>query len=331
MPGTRKSKDRREPPSDLFGQNRKDHESGPYLEQKSRVTELYSELRQLRLESHIAELAMFGYTVVPPEKIMPADYTEQLRQAVLGLAEQRSGITPDIESGSTHTGNQHPLGQFMRFILFDDPIFEPLITNPAMLGLVSYLAGSNCLLSLNDAMVKGPGNISLPMHNDNGDKTTAVYPEQSQAATINLILSDYEPGCGPIAFLPGSHQFRREPTPAEMRAAVPEMVEVYAPAGSAIVWHVNTWHMAMPRTRPGLRVTLLYHFCRAHLQTQASFRDQVSDEVLARNPPRFAQLMHMYGAFPFGKDDIDAEKARQAAKRYSLFDCHPMWKPFYNL
>lgn len=316
---------------DMFGSTRKDYESAPYIEQKRRVTELYKELKQLDLESHIAELSMYGYTVVPPGKIMPKEYIKQLRDAVLRVSHARSGVKPAIRSGKTHTGGQHPLGQFMRYVLFDDPLFEPLITNPAMLGLVSYLAGYNCLLSLNDAMVKGPGEISLPIHNDNGDKVTPVYPEQSQAATINLILTDYKEGCGPIAFLPGSHTFRREPTPAEMRAVVSEMEPVYAPAGSAIIWHANTWHMAMPRTRPGLRVTLLYHFCRSHLQTQASFRDTVTQEILDRNPPRFAQLLHVYGAFPFGKGDVDRQKHMEGAKRYSLFDCHAMWKPFYNL
>lgn len=318
-------------PADLFGSTRKGYESGPYLEQKRRVTKLYKELKQLELEPHIADLAMYGYTVVPPEKVMPKEYIKKLRDAVLRISEERTGVKPDIESGKTHIGNKHPLGQFMRFILFDDPVFEPMITNPTMLGLVSYLAGENCLLSLNDAMVKGPGEVSLPVHNDNGDKTTPIYPEQSQAATINLILSDYEEGCGPIAFLPGSHTFRREPTPAEMRELAAEMEPVHAPAGSAIIWHVNTWHMASARTEPGLRITLLYHFCRNHMQTQSSFRDAVTQETLDRNPARFAQLMHVHGVFPFGKDDIDPEKRGKATEQYSLFDCHPMWKRFHKV
>lgn len=77
-----------------------------------------------------------------------------------------------------------------------------------------------------------------------------------------------------------------------MRQIRDDMVPIIAPAGSAIVWPANTWHMALPRTDPGLRVTLLFDFCRGHLQTQSDFRHVVGDDVLARNPPRFSQLMH---------------------------------------
>jgi ectoine hydroxylase-related dioxygenase (phytanoyl-CoA dioxygenase family) len=139
-------------------------------------------------------------------------------------------------------------------------------------------------------------------------------------------LNDYDEGSGTIAFLPGSHLFRRDPTPAEQRDLAPEMVPVVAKAGSAVIWPANTWHMAFPRTKPGLRVTLLYDFCRGHLQTQSDFRNHVTPEILARNPPRFAQLMHVHGVFPFREGDIDWDKAAAARKRYSLLDCHPMWK-----
>jgi ectoine hydroxylase-related dioxygenase (phytanoyl-CoA dioxygenase family) len=146
-----------------------------------------------------------------------------------------------------------------------------------------------------------------------------------------LLLNDYEAGSGTIAFLPGSHRFRRQPTPGEMRDLKDELVPIVAPAGSAIIWPANTWHMALPRTDPGLRLTLLYDFCRGHLQTQSPFRADVTPEMLERNPPRFAQLMHVYGAFPFRQEDIDRGRTALGGKRHSLFDCHPMWKSFFGL
>jgi len=59
----------------------KDYESAPYLTQKRRVQSLYTELRALGLESHVADLAMQGYTVVPPEKIAPPALIGALRKA----------------------------------------------------------------------------------------------------------------------------------------------------------------------------------------------------------------------------------------------------------
>jgi ectoine hydroxylase-related dioxygenase (phytanoyl-CoA dioxygenase family) len=146
---------------------------------------------------------------------------------------------------------------------------------------------------------------------------------------VNLLLSDYGPGSGPIAFLPGSHRFRREPTPAEMRGLVPHMVPVEAPAGSAVIWPADTWHMALPRRDAGLRVTLLLHFCRAHLQTQSDFRGAVGPEVLERNPGRFAQLLNVWGVFPFGREDADEEKRRRSRERFRLADGHPQWRSLW--
>lgn len=301
----------------------------PYLEQKLRTERLFPELEALELKPYIADLAMYGYAVVPQEELMPASYVTQLHDAVLKLSERRTGVTPDADRGTSHATPQYP--RFMRHVLFEDPVFEPMITHPILQGLVSYLVGSNNLLSLNDAMVKGPGEEGLPVHNDHRDKGTAVFPEHYQAATVNVLLSDYDEGCGAIAFLPGSHTFRREPTPEEMRLLIPEMKPVYAPAGSAVVWHVNTWHTAFPRTRPGLRVTLLYHYCRGFLQTQSSFRDRVRQEILDRNPPRFAQLLNVHGILPFGPEGVDRVKLRKAQQWHSLFDCHPLWKSFFGL
>ena len=48
----------------------KAYESAPFLNQRRRITHLWPELRQLGLETHIAELAVQGYTVVPTEKLV---------------------------------------------------------------------------------------------------------------------------------------------------------------------------------------------------------------------------------------------------------------------
>ena len=305
--------------------------SAPYLDVQKRVSLLYPELRKLGLETHIADLALQGYTIVPPEKVGPPEYIEDLRQAVLRVSERRTGIKPDWETGETHKGQVHPLGQFMRYVLFEDPVFEPVVTNPVLLGLITYLVGFDAILSLYDAMLKGPEGKPLPLHNDNGDLTTPVYADQPQSANINLLLSDYDERSGPIAFLPGSHVFRRQPNLNELRELGPQMVSVIAPAGSAVIWPANTWHVARPRTDPGLRATLLLDFCRGHLQTQSPFRADVSDAALARNPARFAQLLHCYGAFPFREEDIDRENTAKGAERHSLFDCHEDWKPFFAI
>jgi hypothetical protein len=286
-------------------------ESAPYLVQKRRVQQLWPELRKLGLETHIAELAVQGFTILPPEKVAPPDYIAALRSAVLKVSERRTGIAPDVATGATHAGGAHPLGQFMRYVLFEDPVFEPVLTNPVLLGLITYLVGFDAILSLNDAMVKGPGGAQLAIHNDNGDLATPVYADQPQTANINLLLSDYEEGSGPIAFLPGSHLFRRQPTPAEVADLVGEMVPVIAPAGSAVIWPANTWHMAFPRRDPGLRLTLLYDFSRASPSSctpMASFRSAKKISPPRIGPPA-AAITACSTVIPCGQTSMGWTKA----------------------
>jgi len=61
-----------------------------------------------------------------------------------------------------------------------------LLTHPVMLGLITYLVGFDALLSLADAMVKGPDGSALGVHTHNGDLMTPVYADQPQSANINL-------------------------------------------------------------------------------------------------------------------------------------------------
>ena len=64
-------------------------------------------------------------------------------------------------------------------------------------------------------------------------------------------LTDYTPDNGPIAMVPGSHKYCRQPRLGEGEdMAVP----VEAPEGSLIVWHGNTWHGAYPKKTDGLRL-----------------------------------------------------------------------------
>ena len=65
------------------------------------LNELYREIRRLDLESHVAELDNFGYTIVPPEKVAPPEFIDRLLTRILELVEKRSGVKPDLETGST--------------------------------------------------------------------------------------------------------------------------------------------------------------------------------------------------------------------------------------
>lgn len=124
-------------------------------------SKLYRELASIELIENIAELDVFGFTVVPPEKVASPEFHARVKQALVGVVERRFG--PFGDDGMTWKDQN----QTIRMILWEDPIFEELLLNPAALGLAQYLVGTNCILTLFDGWVKGPGKGRTPIHRDN--------------------------------------------------------------------------------------------------------------------------------------------------------------------
>ena len=290
-------------------------------------SKLYRELASIELIENIAELDVFGFTVVPPEKVASPEFHARVKQALVGVVERRFG--PFGDDGVTWK-NQN---QIIRMILWEDPIFEELLLNPAALGLAQYLVGTNCILTLFDGWVKGPGKGRTPIHRDNYDFTRQVSAAEPNAATINYLVTDYSAADGALTFVPGSHKWRRPPTAAEVSewADMAEVIE--APAGSIVVWSDLTWHGSTLRSNVGERLMVLGNYCRPYIQTQGAYRQTVTPEALARNPRRFAGLMDVYGGFPFGEQDMDLARAQEGAAvstmavdsspYHSLFDREP--------
>ncbi len=289
---------------------------------------LYRELQQLELESNIAELEAFGYTIVPPEKIGPAGYHLEIKEALDEVVGRRFG-TLDIDAARWDDVNDN-----MRFLIWEDPIFEKMTYNPAGLGLAQYLLGCNCILSLVNGWVKGPGDARTGIHGDYLDPTSDALPGWNVNANVHFFLTDYSKEDGAISFLPGSHRWRRQASPPEAKYWADRAHPVTAPAGSAVVWGNHTWHGSYPRTKPGVRMALQCEYMRPRFQPQEPFRETVTQEALDRNPVRFAGLMDAYGPFPFGKNDRQRDRGADAPgatghgdtpayKYLSLFDTEP--------
>ena len=288
---------------------------------------LVRELRQLGLESNIVELEVLGLTVVPPEKVGPPEFCQGVREALERTMLRRYG--PDGLSPERWAN----VNDIQRFMLWEDPIFEQLTYNPAGLGLAEYLLGTDCVLSLCAAWVKGPGEIRTGIHGDYLDPALVAQPEQMQNCNMHFMLTDYTLDDGCISFVPGSHKWRRQVTPSDAKYWADRATPVQAPAGSMVIWGNHTWHGSYPKKTPGLRMTLQCEYMRRRRQTEEAYRDTVTQEALDRNPIRFAGLMDIYSLFPFGKSDWDMDrvsaaepgsKGGQNIDQYrSLFDTEP--------
>ena len=289
------------------------------------LPDLFRELKALDLLENVAELEAFGFTVLPPEKVGSAQDHVEHRDAVISIAcERRDCGTHEL--AEVFDDNQ----ELMRFVLWDNPLFESTILNPSALGLIQYLLGTNCILSLCDAWIKGKGNSRTGIHADWAQFEMPTFPSEPYTANFNYLLSDYSKADGALAFVPGSHRWRRWPSPEESKYWTERAHAVEAPMGSMIIWGDHTWHGSYPRTNDGLRLMLLGTYCRSHMQTQEPFRDTVTQDALDRNPIRFGQLMDCGGGFPFGKSPArrpepksKGSNERQVPPYLSLFDTEP--------
>ncbi len=279
---------------------------------------LYRELKELDLLEHLAELEVFGFTVLPPEKVGSPEQLAEVQAAVLRVASDRKGCKPtDLED--VYSDGQ----ELLRFVLWDDPVFEKLVLTPAALGLIQWLVGTNCVLSLCDAWVKGKGEASTAVHADWAQFDMPTMAVETFGANFNYLVTDYSKDDGGLSFVPGSHRWRRLPSSEEAEYWAEHSHPIEAEAGSMIVWGDHTWHGSYPKKSDGLRLMVLGMFNRPHMQTQEAFRETATAEALARNPMRFSRLMNVHHVMPWGKTPDYGRRAGAPQGYLSLFDTEP--------
>ena len=270
----------------------------------------YREIRELGLETNLAELEAFGFTII--ENALSPELTRRLRGAVLEAAEQRSGKSLDIETAT----NVHEV-ELASYLLYKDPVFEEAVLNPRPLALITYLLGYSCWLSSLTSHVKGPGEVGLLLHSDTANGVPAPFSAYSHVANCNYALTDYTEAGGCLAMVPGSHRYHRQPTQWEVGLAGnernPHAIPIEVPAGTAVVWHGNTWHGSFPRKMPGLRVNLATYFCRQYMAPQEIYGDSAPAELIARHgrDSRMAQLLGL-NHFNGWRDEGPDLKSRMA-------------------
>jgi hypothetical protein len=251
---------------------------------------LWANIKQYDLAAHIAEIDTFGLTIVPPEKAAPHGFADRLREGLLRVIETMEGRRPDFDTGESH--RNQILGGY-HYLILKDPVFQEMLCQPVALTLLDYLLGEGAIVHANSALCKGPhdeapggGELILGLHSDN-QLLPGPFHSFAEFCNITWALTDYTKAGGALAYVPGSHLLCRHPLPGE---GVEQAVPVECPAGSLICWHGNTWHGAFRRTIPGIRLSIADIFSRPYIWPRHPLRDDVTPDILERNPPRFAKL-----------------------------------------
>ncbi len=285
---------------------------------------LYRQIRSLGLETHVAEMDAFGFTVIP--QALSKATVERARNSILATAEKRVGRCLDPETEEEFgdlTGGKEVAGQ--HYLLFKDPVFEEIVLNEKPLALITYLLGQSCWLSSCYSHVKGPGKVGLLLHSDNGNGVpVSPMPPYSMTANVNYALTDYTRERGALAMVPGSHRHARQPVESERylagNQANPDAIPMEIQAGDAVVWHGNTWHGSFPRLVPGLRINLATYYCRQFMAVQEIYSRDVPEAVMARHgrDSRFAQLIGLnhFNGWQDDGPDLDSRMKMPAGRTW---------------
>jgi len=269
------------------------------------MVDIYRKIEELGLEKNIAELETFGFTVLEPGRAAPVEWVHRLRDRVLDVAERRTGVKHDLETG-VHASADLPFGvkhmNFLYYLLLEDPIFQEALLNPYVLTLQSYLLGFDCrlmsltsLITWQDEVGYGEG---LGLHTDNHLFEPLMGGKETHTANASWILTDYTRENGALAVVPRSHIDGRQPNSA-LKEGMEEAIPIETPTGSLVFFSGNLWHGAFPRLNPGLRMVLPVYCGRSHIQVQEDYRPHVTPGILAKNPERLAVLLGLADPLPW--------------------------------
>ncbi len=254
----------------------------------------YREARAMGIETNIAELEAFGFTVIPPEKTAaPPLFAQRLLDAVVEATRRENDLEVDLNK---HSDAEKPATGRQLFHLLDrDPVFIEAVLNPAVRTIASYLMGLSYRLANTTAFVKdGPARCT-PLHCDSVGVPSPL-PAYGSVCNISWILTDYTKENGTLGMVPGSHRFRRHPTDTEQPKFIGGMLDdemvtpVIAAPGSIAVFTGNTWHCTYPKEGEGLRVHVANGFCRNYVNPPESF-DDLPDALIAPWGAEFARML----------------------------------------
>jgi hypothetical protein len=257
------------------------------------LNEIYLQARELGIETNLAELEAFGFTIVEPEKVAPKGFTDRMLAALLKVAEAEDPMVVDL---STRDQKDRPVyGRNLFHLIAKDPVFAEALMNPVALTLGKYLMGASARLYSSVAFLKKGEAGVTNLHNDSVGMPPPL-PMYGHVCNISWILTDYTKEKGTFFIVPGSHRIGTHPTAMDQPKFMggPNDDEIGIPMiakpGSLFVFHGNSWHGTYPKTDPDVRAHVVTALCRNYVDPAENF-DDVPDSTLAQYGPEFARLL----------------------------------------
>jgi hypothetical protein len=267
------------------------------------VTSAYRRVRELGLETNLAELEAFGFTVVEPEKTgAPPDFAGKLLDAVMAIADKEDRNVVSLNAHETRPA----YGRQLFHLLNKDPIFVDAVMNPVSLAIGTYFTGASCRL-YNAAVFLKEGEAKCTHLHSDSTGVPPPLPFYGNLINISWILTDYTLETGTLCMAPGSHRLCRHPTPGEQPRFMGGpgddsiCVPLIAKPGSLAIFNGNTWHGSYPKNDAALRVHFATGFCRNYVNPAEDFSD-IPESTVARGGAEFARLIGRTAWQGFGSE-----------------------------
>ena len=266
-------------------------------------------IKELGLEEHLLEIHEYGYTIIPPEKVTTPEMVKRLRDAILRVAERRTGVPHGLDKPGNpgkmeipeitqSFGNAYNL----YYLLMEDEAFQDYLENETLGLMMDHLLANSAQLSSMMVFVRWHNPdieqtpLSLGLHSD------SIPPNSGMVYNTGLLLTGSEKEDGTTAVVPGSHRMNRHPDPGE---GLDKAVPVTGPIGSLLIYHGNIWHGAFQRSNPGIRLILQARFSHRTMKTMEMYQREVPDEILKGRSARFLRFLAIDD--PFGWKEKGAE------------------------
>ena len=153
------------------------------------VNPIYNRVKDLDLEDHVFDIDTYGFTVIPPNKVAPQEFLENIRDTVLRIAGERTGVDLQVDQNGSvgaYQGQPQLPGQFLLYyLLMADRIFEEWVMNPTLHCMMDYLLQGQQQLSSLTSFIKWNGGDygeTLGLHSDCPPDRDGMLPPASDVA-----------------------------------------------------------------------------------------------------------------------------------------------------
>jgi len=275
-----------------------DHRHPENIAQHRRLDALRDQLFELGLERNVVELELYGYTVL--EQVQPQSFFDTMRATILALGREDEELARLNLLAGKHGGSF-----LVKHLLARDRIFEQAVLMEKPLALVTYLMGESCQISSVNGHVRAQGDPPQGMHSD-APFVPEPLPSFTHTCNVMWCMDDFDLEGGGTLVVPGSHKNNSHPLPGSTTRNMAVPIDVKK--GSMLVFNGHLWHGAGARTQPGLRVGMTVYFSRMYARQQEPLNDLIGDDIVARNPPRFAELIGRNNPYPSSGYGFDGDK-----------------------